>query len=149
MQPLDVRAKLGAEHFLQRHFVGRNHMYVESASAQRGSGFETDEARSDDGGALRVLRGRNDPVTIVERTEIEHVRKIGAGHGELDRGRPSAEKQAIVSAHLSARESNASRARADRGRLRRRQQLDVVLLVEVGASQRQPFLLRRPRQVVL
>jgi len=66
VKPAHEAAELGAEHARQRLLVGRDHVDLEVAGAQRRGDLEPDEAGTDDDGARRLL-GLGDQRAAVAR----------------------------------------------------------------------------------
>ncbi len=71
-------AELGSEDALERPALGRHHVHLDLAGAQRGRDLEADEARADHHGALGLLGVGDDGARIRQRAQHVHVRLAGA-----------------------------------------------------------------------
>ena len=78
-----------------------------------------------------------------------HLRQIAAGNGEPDRVRAGGEQQRAVTVPAAVREPDLAGLGIDRRRAGAELQLDPVLAVEFGRTQRYPFLGRGAGEIVL
>ena len=98
--------------------------------------------------ALRRLRRGDDRAAVVERTQIVHVRQIGARHIQPNRLRAGGEQQRVVRQRLAALDLDLLARGVDAGDAAART-FDAVLAVEILRAQRNPFLRRVPGEIVL
>ena len=108
-------AELGAEDALHRPRLGRDHMHLDVAGAQRRGDLEADEARADHDRALGVLRIGDDGAAVGERAQRMHMRLVGAGDRQAHRLGAGGEQQAVVRHGLAVAERDLARLGVDRG----------------------------------
>src|ERR1019366_3859700 len=75
----DPLANLVAEHAGQRNGLGRHNMHLQAQVSQRGRHLQPDEARADDGDAVRALGGGRDRLGVLQRAEGENLGAVEAG----------------------------------------------------------------------
>jgi hypothetical protein len=134
------------EEALQRKRFRGDDVNLEIPGAQRGGGFEADEAATDHHGALGALRGVDDRAAVGERTERVYVRAIG--HVQANGLRTGCEQQRVVLERLAALYLELLVPRVDpRGATT--DDVDLVLGVEAVGTKGNPFFRRVAREVVL
>ena len=96
VQLADEVAHLRPEHAFERTLLGRDHMHLELARAQRGRDFEADEARADHHRAFGAVGGLDDRAAVGERAQRVHMRQVRARNGEPHRLGAGRKQQAVV-----------------------------------------------------
>ena len=149
VQLADEVTHLRPEHAFERTLLGRHHVHLELARAQRGRDFEADEARADHHRALGAIGGLDDRAAVGKRAQRVHMRQVRTRNGKPHRLCAGRKQQAVVGDAAAVLERDGAVPHVDPADLGVQPQIDVVLLVEVVRSERQPVFGRIAGQIVL
>ncbi len=143
------RSHLRTEHPLERHRRRLDEGDLLAEQASRSGDLGADPARADDdqpGGAAQREPQR---VGVGERAQVVHTAKVGAGEREAPRRSAGGEQQAVIAEGATPREDELARREVEGGGCRGGEQLDALLLVEVGVVHGGGVEVRLPAEVAL
>ena len=138
-----------AHDVLKRLMVRRNHVNSDVSRAEGCGNFQRDKAGADDDhlfGRGRLLYQRP---TVCKRAKIMELRIGSSVNRQLYGIGSSRQQQCTEVAGRAVLELNAFLLRVQRRDGRIKNEIDVILCIEIRRSQRHPLLGRGPREIVL
>src|SRR5438105_166425 len=141
------RTDISSHHPLERDVFQSNDADLEAARHQRGGDLESNEAGADHYCLLRGADSIDDGSTVAQGAEIEDA--LAARNIQLDRSCSCRNEQAAVGAGAAITQLDGLRFHIELDGSDTQKNLDVLRLIEFPGMQRQPFLGRIPRQIIL
>ena len=142
-------AHLRPEDTLHRTLFRCHNMDFEVARAKRGRDFQADEAGAQDDSPAGRLRTIDNRPAVGERAQRMDMVLVGARDRQSDRFGARCQEQAVVRYLLSIGQPHFARLCVNGGDIRLEPEVDSVLWIEAGRTQRYPLLGRLPCQIVL
>src|SRR6185312_1751498 len=149
VDPLNDATQLSAKNAFERAMFRCNDVNMETARAQRGGDFETDEAGANHNGVTGVLAGRNDRARVRQRPQIHDPLQGIHARWQPHRRRASREQQCIISDRVAVTQLHDTLRDIDLRRANPKSQRYPLFLVNGERPEWDPLLWRGASQIIL